>query len=163
MKTKKVKKEEGWKKPPDGKLLLNVDVSYKAESSTGSTGAIIRDSTQSFIGARICYRENLADAAMAEANALKEGLVLAQMMGCNRIMIQSDFFEVVETMKLDGVSVTLCVPIYDECCMIWQDFISISIDHCNQEANCVAHELAKVAMQSKLSCNWVNEPLSFIL
>jgi hypothetical protein len=37
------KKQEGWKKPPEGELLLNVDASYKAESGTDSTGAIIRD------------------------------------------------------------------------------------------------------------------------
>lgn len=62
---KKSKKEEGWRKPPEGKLLLNVDASYKPELGTGSTGAIIRDSSGSFIGARVCYFEHVADAAMA--------------------------------------------------------------------------------------------------
>ena len=31
------------------------------------------------------------------------------------------------------------------------------------EFNKVAHEIARVAIQSKLSCNWVDEPPSFIL
>ena len=76
-------KVERWKKPPEGNLMLNVDASYKPESGTGSTGAIIRDSFGSFISARVCYFEHMADAATAEAMALKEGLVLAQAMGCN--------------------------------------------------------------------------------
>lgn len=160
---KKSKKADGWKKPPEGRILLNVDASYKAESSTGSTGAIIRDSTGNFMGARVCYFENIVDAAMAEVTALKEGLVLAQLLGCNRIMIQSDCVEVVETMKQDGISATASAPIYDECFILWQDFVSICIDHCNREANCAAHELAREAMKSKLSCNWVDEPPSFIL
>jgi hypothetical protein len=62
-----------------------------------------------------------------------------------------------------GFSATVSVPIYDECYMLWQYFVSICIEHCNREANCVAHELASVAMQSKLSYNWVDEPPSFIL
>jgi len=78
-------------------------------------------------------------------------------------MIQLDCFEVVETMKQDGISATVSALIFYECCMLWQDFASISIDHCNREANSVAYELAKVAMRSKLSCNWVDEPPSFIL
>jgi ribonuclease HI len=105
----------------------------------------------------------MADVAMAEASALREGMMLAQTMGCNRLMIQSDCSEVVETMRQGGFSATVSAPIYDECYMLWQDFISICIEHCNREANCVAHELASVAMQSKLSCNWVDEPPSFIL
>jgi len=78
-------------------------------------------------------------------------------------MIQSDSLEVVETMQQGGVSATVSAPIYDECGFLWQDFVDIHLDHCNREANFVAHELARVAMQSKLSCNWVDEPPSFIL
>ena len=48
---KKTRKPEGWKKPSEGKLLLNVDASYKSDRGTGSTGAIIRDSSGSFIAA----------------------------------------------------------------------------------------------------------------
>jgi len=36
-KKKKTRKQEGWKKPPEGKLLLNVDASYKSDRGTGST------------------------------------------------------------------------------------------------------------------------------
>jgi hypothetical protein len=35
-----VKKREGWKKPPDGKLLINVDTSFREESGNGGTGVI---------------------------------------------------------------------------------------------------------------------------
>uniref|UniRef100_K4A1W4 RNase H type-1 domain-containing protein n=1 Tax=Setaria italica TaxID=4555 RepID=K4A1W4_SETIT len=103
---------------------------------------------------RVSYVENIADAAFAEALVLKEGLLLAQTLGCNRIMIELDCLEVVETMKNDGISATVSAPIFDDCYSMWQEFDSICIDHCNREANGVAHELARIAMQSKLSCNW---------
>lgn len=46
---------------------------------------------------------------------------------------------------------------------MWQEFASISIDHCNRESNIVVHDIANLAMASKLSCNWVDEPPSSIL
>jgi hypothetical protein len=64
---------------------------------------------------------------------------------------------------VQGMSATASGPIYEECVQGWQDFGSISIDHVHREANTVAHEIAREAMASKLSCNWVDEPPSFIL
>jgi len=66
-------------------------------------------------------------------------------------------------MKQGGFSATASAAIYEECVQLWQEFTSISIEHCNREINKVAHEIARVAFQSKLSCNWVDEPPSFIL
>ena len=44
----------------------------------------------------------LVDAPMAEAFALKEGLMLAQHIGGNRLIVQSDCIEVVDIMKDEG-------------------------------------------------------------
>ena len=143
--------------------MLNVDASYNQDRGIGSTGAVIRDSSGSFIAAAARFIEHVQDAPMAEAMALREGLLLAQQIGCNRLMIQSDCLEVVETMKQDGISATAILNRYDECSQLWQDFVSISIKHGNREAHKVAHEVARLAMASKLSCNWVNELPSFIL
>ena len=43
---------------------------------------------------------HVIDAPMAEAYALKEGLLLAQQIGGNRLIIQSDCMEVEGTMKV---------------------------------------------------------------
>jgi ribonuclease HI len=99
---------------------------------------------------------------MAEAYALKEGLMLAQHIGANRLIIQADCLEVVETMKDGGNSANSVAAIYDDCSTIWCGFQDISIEHCNREANKVAHELACRAMQIKENCIWDNEPPSFI-
>ena len=44
---------------------------------------------------------------MAEAYALKEGLMLAQRIGCNKLIIQSDCMEVVQIMQGGGFQRTL--------------------------------------------------------
>jgi hypothetical protein len=77
-----IKKEECWRRPPESELLLNVDASYTSELESEETGAIIRDSTGS-----LSYLEFMSDAITAEVTALREELVLAQTMGCNRIRI----------------------------------------------------------------------------
>jgi len=52
---------------------------------------------------------------MAEAFALKEGLLLAQHAGCNQLIVQSDYMEVVETMANRGFSANSAAAVYDEC------------------------------------------------
>jgi len=59
---------------------------------------------------------------MVEAYALKEGSILAQHIGCNRLIIQSNCMEVVETMKDGGVSATSTADLYDECITVRSDF-----------------------------------------
>ena len=99
---------------------------------------------------------------MAEAYALKEGLKLAQHIGCNWLIIQSNRMEVVQAMKDGGFTANSATALYDECNIIWSRFQDIMIEHCNREANQAAHNLAR-AMQCKQNCTWDNEPPSFIL
>jgi hypothetical protein len=84
--------------------------------------------------------EHVVDASMAEVIALREGLLLAQHIGCSQLMIQLYCLEVVETMRQDEFSATTSAPFYDKCNQLWQEFASIAIEHCNREANKVAHE-----------------------
>jgi hypothetical protein len=49
-------------------------------------------------------------------------------------------------------------PIYDEICLLWEDFAAISISHCNRECNSVARELARQAMLDKISQVWIDDP-----
>jgi hypothetical protein len=66
-------------------------------------------------------------------------------------------------MKNGGFSATASAAIYDECIILGSGFCDVSIEHCNREANQVAHELAKVSFRSGSSCTWVDEPPRFIL
>jgi len=64
---KTVRQREGWKKPPTGKLLINVDGSFREQYGDGGTRVIIRDSDGSFIAGSYTYMEHVVDAPMAEA------------------------------------------------------------------------------------------------
>ena len=143
--------------------MLNIDASYDDDRGCGSTGAIIRNSFGGMIAATSTFIFHLVDAPMAEAYALKEGLMLAQHIGGNRLIVQSDCMEVVEIMGNGGFMANSAVAIYDECNIAWSGFEEISIEHLSREANQVAHELARQAMLTKENCIWDDDPLALLL
>jgi hypothetical protein len=57
---------------------------------------VARDYAGRFIAASAVYLCNLASAATAKAMAMHEGLSLANRLGCNDIIVESDSFETVE-------------------------------------------------------------------
>ena len=89
--------------------------------------------------------------------------MLAQHIGGNRLIVQSDCMEVVEIMGNGGFMANSPAAIYDECNIAWSGFEEISIEHLSREANQVAHELARQAMLTKENCIWDDDPPSFIV
>jgi TPP-dependent indolepyruvate ferredoxin oxidoreductase alpha subunit len=57
---------------------------------------------------------HVAYAAMAEAIALRDGLLLVGQLGCNRIKVNSDCLEVVDTMKNGGNSISVAASVFEE-------------------------------------------------
>ena len=117
----------------------------------------------SIIAAANKYSPLVLDAQMAETYALREGLRLAQQLGCSTIIVQSDCLEVVQSIQDGNFSAMASAPILDECDNLWREFTKISTEHCDRESNQVAHELARQGFMSKVSCIWVDEPPNCII
>jgi hypothetical protein len=79
---------------------------------------------------------------MAEAYTLREGISMAQYLGCNNFIIQSDNV-VIETMLAGGFSSTSSATIFDDCKIFSVVFRNIMFQHCYREANGVTDELAR--------------------
>ncbi|XBI64002.1 hypothetical protein VPH35_044285 [Triticum aestivum] len=99
---------------------------------------------------------------MEEALALKFGLTLVQRAGCNRIIINSDNLEVIETMQDEGQSTDAATSIFYDCFHYACDFVMTRFEHCYREANKLDHELARLARFS-LSSDYFEEPLNEIV
>jgi len=80
-----------------------------------STGVVIRDDHGGVIAASNKFVLHVADAHMAEAWALHDGPCLAQSIGANKIVCQTDCLEVVTTIQDGGFLATPAAAIYDEC------------------------------------------------
>ena len=87
-------------------------------------GVIVRDNTRGVLAAAHSFVPHLVDAPMAEAYALKEGLMLEQYIGCNQLIIQSGCMEVVEIMNDGGFTANSVATLYDECSTIWCGWVT---------------------------------------
>uniref|UniRef100_A0A452Y2Q0 RNase H type-1 domain-containing protein n=1 Tax=Aegilops tauschii subsp. strangulata TaxID=200361 RepID=A0A452Y2Q0_AEGTS len=113
------------------------------DSGSGSTGAILRDDMRIFMAASCGDIPFVEDAATAEARALRDGLLLANDLGCNKLYVEADCMEVIEVMQSGGNSLGPAAAIYEECSFLARNFSFIVFNHCPREANMAADVLAR--------------------
>jgi ribonuclease HI len=148
------------KKPKEGSTKLNVDASFYAEYFSGATGAVIRDDRGGFVAGSCCTLPLVADAASAEARALRDGLLLAGQVGCLKLVVKSDCMEVISTMQEGENSIGAAAAIYEECSFLSRGFSHVIFIHCARESNKVAHMLACKA-EGPQSIVWLEDPPDF--
>ncbi|KAF7044192.1 LOW QUALITY PROTEIN: hypothetical protein CFC21_053451 [Triticum aestivum] len=76
-------------------------------------------------------------------------------------MINSDNMEVIDTMKNRGHSARVAAAVFDDCCFMAGDFSFTSFEHCNREANKIAHELARF-VKCSMTKDWFEEPMEIV-
>jgi hypothetical protein len=82
--------------------------------------------------------EWVQDALSAESHALKQGLILAQTLGCNRTIMASDCLEVVNMMQKGGYSLGIAAAVIDDCYHLATEFPKVIFEFCYREENSVA-------------------------
>jgi ribonuclease HI len=126
-------------------------------------GAVLRDYQGKFVAANMKFLPHVLSMKMAEALAMKQGLLLAHQLGCNRVIAESDSSMTIEAcsgeQRWDNESTT----VYADCIDLVASIGSVSFTHCLREANSVSHCLAREGFTIKESCNWDDEPPGFIL
>jgi ribonuclease HI len=130
-------------------LKVNVDGSFHPDSHAGWTGAIMRDFEGKFVAAASSYLTNIDSAAIAEAYAMREGLKLANLMGYNNIVMESDSLEIVEACTGETTWWTTSSAIYADCVDYAANIGNVHYRFCHREANEVAHELARECFYNK--------------
>ena len=75
---------------------MNVDAAFSEDTYSGACGAIIRDNRGFFVAASTAKLEHVADVLLAEAAALVEGLKLANTVGSNSLLVQTNSLILVE-------------------------------------------------------------------
>jgi ribonuclease HI len=152
-----------WVKPEVRQIKINVDGSFHSVSHAGATRVIARDHEGVFLAAASKFYPNMASAAMVEALAMKEGLSLANRLGCNNVMMESDSLETIEACTWDEAWWGDSFAVFAECVDLCSMIDKVSFKHCSRTANEVAHEITRVCCSSESSCNWIAEPPSFLL
>lgn len=135
------KRDHMWKKPTSGRVKINVDAAFYAENMAGATGAVARDDRGEFIAAASWFIPHVTSADSAEANAIRNGLVLPMNIGCSSLIVESDSYNAVEIINQEDYQ-GQDVAIYMECKQLGADFSNFNVVHCFREANLVADSIA---------------------
>jgi hypothetical protein len=85
-----------WCKPNPRHLKINVDGSFHSDSHARSIGAVVRDYKGEFIAASTVFLPHVLSPTVVEAMAMREGLSLANHMGCTNVIMDSDSSETVD-------------------------------------------------------------------
>jgi hypothetical protein len=91
-----------------------------------------------------------------------DGMLLAESLGCARLIVNSDCTEVIEVMKQGGYTHGPAAAIYVDCASLCKEFVGIVFEHCPREANKAAHTLASEAEET-FPCVWKEDPPDFII
>lgn len=145
-----------WRPPPPGVYKLNIDASWKAPSPACTLGAVIRDSNCRLVSG-LDSRSLAPSPAVAEAQALREGLILAKSLGIDRILVEADCLSLIETCRgIKKIGETRAI--LEDIKVLKRDFLHCGFTWIPRERNGVAHMVAQLAKQNKLKQNWVMDP-----
>ena len=139
-----------------------MDVSFSLVEEVGAIGAVLRDDRGYFIAGSNCGLPHVPDASMAEARALRDGLLLAGQAGCPKIVVNSDCMEVITTMKKGGNSAGPAAAIYEECAFLARGFCAVNFVFAPRESNQVAHVQAS-KVEGSLFGMRTPPPILFVL
>lgn len=152
----------GWNPPGAGLYKLNVDACFNTDAGTGSSGALVRDDKGTFMAALCSDIPFAEDAGSAEARGLRDGLLLANELGLEQLVVECDCMEVVDTMCDGGNSLGPAAAIYEECAFLAKNFSFIQFQFCPREANMVADTLARNVVTTR-TIQWFEEPPGFLV
>jgi ribonuclease HI len=100
---------------------------------------------------------------MAEAMAMRVGLDLANILGFNKIIAESDSLETIEACNGSDRWWSESSAILADCLDLASSIGSVSFQFYPREANQVADDIARFFFQNKITCTWDDDPSSFIL
>ena len=120
----------GWIPPPIGFVKLNDDSYFDHDFFKGTVGAVLRDDKDKFTAGGFQKIDWCADILTTEDLVLRFGLSVTQRSACNRLIINYDNLEVIDTMNNGGRSLGMAAAVFDDCYFIACDFLISRFKHC---------------------------------
>jgi ribonuclease HI len=151
-----------WTRPLANLVKVNVDAAFSIENQSGASGVIIRNNQGILLAASTTLLPHVSSASMAEATTMLHGLTLANSLGYSDVEAESDSLKVIQI--CGGME-----RIWNDATAIYADILNqagsigkVVFSHCGRDTNAAARELARNCFTSNISCNWVDEPHSFL-
>jgi hypothetical protein len=151
----------GWEPPDEDWIKINTDVGISFDTRMGGAGGIARSPT-GFIGAWSKPYLGITDPLIAEALALRDGVIFAKLRGFPRVVLEVDCLELVNLWDARAVSRSVVAPILSEVDGLASSFLSFCIKHVKRAANVPAHLCARYACTQEITSCWMNSIPDFL-
>jgi hypothetical protein len=100
---------------------------------------------------------------IAEALALRDGVIFAKLRGFSRVVMEVDCLEIVDLWDSRAGSRAVVAPILQEIEGLSSSFSSFVIQHVIRTSNTLAHLCAKHACTLETTSAWMELPPSFLV
>ena len=105
----------------------------------------------------------MTDPLIAEAEAVRDGVIFAKLRGFSHVIMETDCLEVVNLWNSRHNSRSIVAPILFDIGELASTFISFDIQHVNKAANVPAHLCAKRACSLMVTESWLASEPSFLV
>ncbi|XP_074302877.1 uncharacterized protein LOC141637209 [Silene latifolia] len=134
---------DGWKPARNGYVKVNVDAGVK-EGDGVSTGVVCRDMRGEVLWGVTMVRNSEWDPRFAEAVAVYDGLLEAQVRGHQEVVVEGDCLQVIEALQARRNGRSLFLLLIEDILSLSNSFVSVLWSHTSRVNNSVAHALAHI-------------------
>jgi ribonuclease HI len=145
----------GWRPPDDDIVKINTDGGLSLEARKGGAGGVAR-SKSTYLGAWSKPLLGITDPLIAEALALREGVLFAHLRGFQKVVMETDCLEVVDLWNSRHGSRSTVTPILQDIGELALNFTLFVIQHVSRSANHSAHLCAKYACTLLGTSSWLD-------
>ena len=142
-----------WRPPPENRVKCNVDAAFSSNKNIASLAAVMRDHKGNLVTGLV-RKVPCSSSGLAEALALREGLLLARNCLCENPIIESDNFQLVEASR-SGVLLCDAAMVIDDIIKLKNSFSACALVWAPRESNNIAHYVAKAALVGNLPRDWL--------
>ncbi|KAL2898787.1 hypothetical protein RDABS01_028361 [Bienertia sinuspersici] len=148
--------ETNWKALAIGYYKVNTDVAKLGEGKMG-LGAVMRDHLGEIMAATRCQVEGAYETDIAEAMAVRHGLLITIEAGLRKVVVETDNLKLAQQLRRSIKENTAFGCIVKDVLQFAKLCTDISFAHVRREGNKVAHCLAKLSKSFSDMRVWIEE------
>jgi ribonuclease HI len=145
----------GWRPPEADTVKINTDGGIAIHTRTGGAGGVAR-ARDVYLGAWSKPYPGITDPLVAEALALRDGVIFARLRGYKSVIMEVDCLEMVNLWNSRHGARSTVTPILLELGELAHRFSSFVIQHVPRTANLPAHLCAKFACTLMVTSSWLD-------
>ncbi|RYR68791.1 hypothetical protein Ahy_A03g015257 [Arachis hypogaea] len=135
-----------WRPPPYSWLKINSDALFSSGTKSGATASVIKDHTEKILGGSASVIQANSSLS-AEAQAVREAVILAENLNIQNVIIETDSLQLVQTLKT-RITIWDIDPIIQDIIDIQKRLPNCGFTWTPREGNRLAHSIAALKLKN---------------